>query len=171
MVDFNSLEVQAEVPETTLASVKIGAPARIFLDAYPQKSYRGRVDRIWPTANRQKATVEVRVVFEETDDLLRPEMGARVVFLSAPDAQGYPSDAALDGDVLFVPQAAIVRSDGQSGAFVIERDVARFRVLELGERSSDRVVVRRGLDGGERVVLNPPASLDDGDRVREKRSR
>ncbi|MBK7644823.1 MAG: ATP-binding cassette domain-containing protein [Planctomycetes bacterium] len=83
MVDFGSLEVQAEVPETTLPNVKLGAPAKIWLDAYPDKAYAGRVDRIWPTANRSKATVEVRIVFEERDDRLRPEMGVRM------DAGGY----------------------------------------------------------------------------------
>ena len=86
MVDFGSLEVQAEVPETSLASVVLGAPARVFLDAHPEKPYSGRVDRIWPTANRTKATVEVRIVFEERDDRLRPEMGVRVVFVDAAEA-------------------------------------------------------------------------------------
>ncbi|MFH0944505.1 MAG: HlyD family efflux transporter periplasmic adaptor subunit, partial [Planctomycetota bacterium] len=60
MVDFSSLEVQAEVPETSLSAVKVGAPARIFLDAFPDRPYSGKVERIWPTADRQKATIEVR---------------------------------------------------------------------------------------------------------------
>jgi multidrug resistance efflux pump len=80
MVDFASLEVQAEVPETSLAAVVVGRGASIYLDAFPEKAYAARVDRIWPTANRTKATVEVRVAFLERDERLRPEMGVRVVF-------------------------------------------------------------------------------------------
>ena len=65
MVDFATLEVQVEVPETNLSAVVVGADAQIFLDAFPEDAYRGKVLRIWPTANRQKATVEVRVGFED----------------------------------------------------------------------------------------------------------
>src|SRR6185436_6114369 len=90
MVDFATLEVQAEVPETSLANVKPQAGARLYLDAYPDKPYKGRVDRIWPTANRTKATVEVRVTFLERDDRLRPEMGVRVVFSAEGAAEQAP---------------------------------------------------------------------------------
>jgi RND family efflux transporter MFP subunit len=168
MVDFNSLEVQAEVPETSLSAVKIGSPAQIFLDAYPDKAYKGRVDRVWPTANRTKATVEVRVAFEERDDRLRPEMGARIVFL---DLDAARPAAASDGDLagsILIPVAAVQKIEGQSGVFVLERDVARFQKLSLGEQRSGKIVVMAGLSEGELVVLDPPASLKSGDRVRIK---
>jgi RND family efflux transporter MFP subunit len=168
MVDFNSLEVQAEVSETSLAAVKIGSPAQIFLDAYPVKPYKGRVDRIWPTANRTKATVEVRVAFEERDDRLRPEMGARIVFSDA----NAPKESVLsDGDLkptLLIPAAAVQKIDGQAGVFVLERDTVRFQQLSLGDERSGKISVLAGLSEGEQIVLDPPASLKTGDRVRVK---
>lgn len=168
MVDFDSLEVQANVPETTLASVRQGAPADVFLDAFPDDRYEGRVDRIWPTADRQKATVEVRVKLAKRDERLRPEMGVRIVFRAAdaPDPAAQPAEAA---GTLLVDEKAIVQSAGRSGAFVLERDVVRFVPATLGDRRNGRVAVLAGLAAGQSVVLEPPAGLQDGDRVRPHR--
>jgi RND family efflux transporter MFP subunit len=166
MVDFASLEVQAEVPETSLAAVKVGARAQIYLDAFPDKPYPGRVDRIWPTANRTKATVEVRVAFDERDDRLRPEMGVRIVF----QADGAPAAASAEPEppVVLVPIGAVIKAEGKSIVFVIERDTVRSRDVTLGDQRAGRVVVRSGLSEGETIVADPPASLVDGDRVRLK---
>ncbi len=163
MVDLDSLEVQAEVPEASLSSVVIGAPTRIFLDAYLGDAYRGRVDRIWPTANRQKGTVEVRVAFDEPDERLRPEMGVRIVF-----QEGEPADLAETPSepAMLVPEEAVVELNGSSGVFLLQRDVVEFRPVELGERRAGRVAVRSGLDPGQQIVVNPPLSLQSGDRVR-----
>ena len=166
MVDFASLEVQVELPETSLPAVIEGAPATIFLDAYPSHGYSARVLRIWPTANRQKATVEVRVGFDQPDDKLRPELGARVVFQPS---EAEPQAGAPAPDVagkILIPLDCVVKVDGESGAFVLERDVARFRALELGPEHLGRVRVDAGLEEGEQVVQGPPVSLRDGDRVR-----
>ncbi len=165
MVDFATLEVQVEVPETNLAAVEIGAPARTSLDAYPEHAYTGRVLRIWPTANRQKATVEVRVGFDAPDERLRPEMGARVVFTPAEA----PAEDATQGQALpriVIAKGAVVLIDGKTHVFVLERDVARLREIVLGDERSGRVVVERGLSDGERIVEAPPDSLQDGERVR-----
>lgn len=165
MVDFDSLEVQANVPETTLSSVRLGAPADVFLDAYPDERYEGTVDRIWPTADRQKATVEVRVKFARRDAKLRPEMGVRIVFRAA-DA---PDPAAADSPAptaLLVPEDAVVTVDGVLGAFVLERDTVRFTPVTAGERKSGRIAVEAGLAANQRIVLAPPSSLKNGDRVR-----
>jgi len=167
MVDFATLEVQAEVPETTLVNVKLDAPARIWLDAWPDKSYPGRVDRIWPTANRSKATVEVRVVFLERDERLRPEMGARVLFLESAEDAAQPANSAES--VILVPQEALLRIDGADQVFVLERDTARLRKVELGEERAGRRVVKSGLSDGETILLGPPPTLVDGQRVRLKR--
>ena len=163
MVDFDSLEVQANVPETTLASVRQGAPADVFLDAFPDERYAGVVDRIWPTADRQKATVEVRVKLARKDERLRPEMGVRIVFRAA-DA---PEPAAAgEKPRIVVPEQALATVDGAVGAFVLDGDVARFRKVTAGERKGGRVVVEQGLQKDQRIVLAPPPSLRDGDRVR-----
>lgn len=166
MVDFASLEVQVDVPETNLAKVTQGAPAVVYLDAYPDRPYAAHVDRIWPTADRQKATVEVRVVFEEPDRLLRPEMGARVVFEPQADEGAEPEPAASEGANLLMPVEALVRRGGTTGTFVLEGERVRFQELELGPERAGRQIVRAGLAPGDRVVLTPPAGLEDGDRVR-----
>ena len=165
LVDFASLEAQVEVPESNLSSIRQGAPAKVFLDAFPERGYAGRVTRIWPTANRQKATVEVRVALDELDDRLRPEMGARIVFAPEESGDSEPESASLAGQLL-VPADALVTKDAGRGVFVLERDVVRFRLLELGDPRGNRVLVESGLEEGEAFLPNPPARITDGDRVR-----
>lgn len=166
MVDLASLEVQVDVPESTLSAVQQGGAASIYLDAWPEIRYAGRVERIWPTANRQKATIEVRVVFEAPDDRLRPEMGARVVFADSGLSEAAEAASEPAEPVVLVPATAIVRVDGQSGVFELERDVVRWRVVKRGDERNGRVAILNGLEGGERIALEPPVELADGDRVR-----
>jgi multidrug efflux pump subunit AcrA (membrane-fusion protein) len=171
MVDFDSLQVQVEMPERNINAVEVGAPARIFLDADPERPYSGTVERVFPTASRQKATIEVRVRFDQLDERLRPEMGARVVFLPhGPKEQGAgdKSGAKAAPTGVMVAAGCIVKIDGRSGVFVVERDVARFREIAAGEAVGSRILVQSGLQGGERLVAHPPASLKDEDRVRVK---
>lgn len=164
MVDFQSLEVQVELPETSLDAVHVDQAATIFLDAFPGDGYAARTLRIWPTANRQKGTVEVRVGFERIDDRLRPEMGARVVFRADSSAAEAPPDADA-GPALRIPSSSVVRVDGRRGVFVVERSVVGFRAIEVGGEKSDRVLVTSGLTEGEHIVVEPPTSLEDGERV------
>ncbi len=171
MVDFATLEVQAEVPETSLASVVVGAEARIYLDAAPEKFYAGRVDRIWPTANRTKATVEVRVAFEQRDDKLRPEMGVRVVFAANADPKAAAPEGGLPQEArILVSQDCIVKGGAKPFVFVHENGVVRRREVELGPERAGRVVVLKGLAAGEEVVREPAAGLEDGARVRVEKA-
>jgi HlyD family secretion protein len=162
MVDFASLEVQADVPETSLGGVVQGGHTLIFLDAFPERPYKGQVERIWPTANRSKATVEVRIRFLKRDQRLRPEMGVRVVFL--PDNVEVPVTETARS-ALLLPEDSVVSVDGNDGVFVLDRDSVTFRALRLGKRRAGRVEVIEGLVEGERVVITPPPSLEDGSRV------
>jgi HlyD family secretion protein len=168
MVDLASLEVEVEMPERNISAVKVGAPAKIFLDAYPGQPYTGKVERIWPIASRDKATIEVRVQFDQLDEKLRPEMGARVVFL--PKEGGGEAAAPPPQPGVYVPARAFLRVAGREGVFVVERDTVRFVELKAGEERNGKRRVESGLKGGERVVLDPPARLADGDRVRIKES-
>ncbi len=169
MVDFDSLEVQVELSETSLEAARVGGTAKIFLDAYPQKLYEGRVQRIWPTANRQKATVEVRVSFVRPDEMLRPEMGARVVFGGeSAEAQSPPGQPAPE--LILIPRECVVKLEGQVGVFELERETASFRPVDVGEERAGKVLVESGLEGGETLILSAPASLKSGARVRVKRS-
>ena len=166
MVDFGSLEVQVDLPEASLNAARPGAPAQVFLDAYPSSPYAGTVSRIWPTANRQKATVEVRIRFDAPDDRLRPDMGVRVVFL--PEGAEAPSAGAEAQDAtptVLVDEASVVRRGGKDGVFLVEGDTVTFKVVELGARKAGQLVISFGLQGGESIVALPPATLSDGDRV------
>ena len=163
MVDLSTLEVQAEVPETSMAAVAVGGIAKVFLDAWPTETYEVRVDRIWPVADRQKATIEVRAVFLAPDDRLRPEMGLRIVFL--------PEGGELNGEtssspLITVPQSAVVERDGMQGVFLIDEDRVTFRAVECGDGPPGSLAVEEGLRGGERIVLRPMDDLSDGDDVR-----
>lgn len=163
MVDIDSLEVQAEVPETSLRAVRIGGPVRIFLDADPERPYEGKVDRIWPTANRQKATIEVRAVFAKRDDVLRPDMGVRVVFLPEDAVEEAPATAEPE---MLVPGKSLVRRKGETGVFVVKDEKALFRPIKVGATRGSRIQVESGLQEGEKIVVDVPESLEDGDVVR-----
>lgn len=165
MVDFDSLEVQANVPETTLASVTVGAPADVFLDAFPNITYPGTVDRIWPTADRQKATVEVRVKLNRKDDRLRPEMGVRIVFRKL-DEQPTTTEPTTNSRQILIPLEAVVQIAGKSGAFLIERDTVRFAEVTTGNKKGGKVAIDAGLTPNQLIVLAPPTTLQSGDRIR-----
>ena len=165
MVDFDSLEVQANVPETTLASVTVGAPADVFLDAFPDITYPGTVDRIWPTADRQKATVEVRVKLNRKDDRLRPEMGVRVVFRKL-DEQPTNTNPTASSRQILIPLEAVVQIAGKSGSFLIERDTVRFQEVTTGKKKGGKVAIDAGLEPNQLIVLDPPTTLQPGDRIR-----
>ncbi len=148
-------------------TVQLGAPADVFLDAFPDRAMKGRVDRIWPTADRQKATVEVRVKLLERRDELRPEMGVRIVFRTGEPSQTTDANAAPpSAATAILPDNAIVEIDGKPGAFVVERDAVRFVEVRIAERKSGQVGVESGVRPGQTVVLEPPASLKTGDRIR-----
>jgi RND family efflux transporter MFP subunit len=170
MVDFESLQVQVEMPERNITAVAVGAPVKIFLDAFPDLPYAGKVERVWPTANRQKATIEVRASFDQRDERLRPEMGVRVVFLpkgaGAGAAAGGAKETGTEG--VLVPESCVVRDGGKTYVFKVEREIARKVELALGEPRNGKYVVEHGLAGGEQLVANPPARLADGERVRVK---
>ena len=164
MVDFASLEAQVELQETSIADVEIGASAAIFLDAFPSDRYDGRVDRVWPTANRQKGSIEVRVVFLNPDQRLRPEMGLRVVF--SPSEEQSPSEAQepIVGGVV-VPQACVVESEGETVVFAVEHGRLVRRSVVLGPPRGNRASIESGVEEGDRIVIDPSPDLADGTRV------
>ncbi|MFT7676118.1 MAG: HlyD family secretion protein [Planctomycetota bacterium] len=161
MVDFSTLEVQVELPETSIGAVILDGPVQVFLDAYPTRSYAGRVDRIWPTANRQKGTIEVRITLSDPDSDLRPEMGARVSFAEAAPDSDKPSGPAH----LRIPASALVETDGAAHVFLVERGRVSLQAIEPGVRRGTLLEVLSGLAEGQIVVLNPPPSLAEGDSV------
>ena len=158
IVDMDSLEIQVDVNEAFINRVKPEQPVEAMLNAYPAWKIPGEVIAIIPTADRSKATVKVRIAIKLTDPRIVPEMGVRVAFLD-------PQPAQLMSGVL-VP-AESVRTDGTTGVvFVYADGKVERRSVTLGQTVGGLRQVQSGLRDGERVVLSPPESLQDGHAVK-----
>jgi RND family efflux transporter MFP subunit len=158
VVDMNSLEVEVDVNESYIARVTQGQRVETVLDAYPDWRIPSKVRTVIPTADRQKATVKVRITFDKLDPRILPDMGVKVSFLEG----GSDSSAAI---VVLVPKDAIRRDGEQSYVFVVKDGrVERRAVRTLGERGTD-VAVIAGLRQGDLVVVSASAGLRDGERV------
>ena len=160
MADLKTLEVEVDVNEAYIAQVRSGQPTRIVLDAYPQASFAGTVRQIVPTADRQRATVQVKVSITDRDPRIFPEMGARVEFLS----DSVTSVEAAPPRI-FVPAEA-VRTEGSATIVWVVRDGRVNRVaVDAGPVSGGRREIRSGLSGGESIVIGPATELVDGGKV------
>jgi len=160
IVDMDSLEVEVDVGESYIGRVRPSMPAQVVLNAYPDWKIPAHVIAIIPAADRGKATVKVRVAFEEKDARIVPDMGVRVSFLESESS----AEAEAPRGVR-VPQAAIVSRDGGSRVFVLEGERVALRAIETGIALGDGRQVLSGLAAGQVVVLDPPAELKDGDAV------
>jgi RND family efflux transporter MFP subunit len=161
MADLGTLEVEVDVNEAYISRVRNGQPASITLDAYPDTSFHGRVRQVIPTADRQKATVLVKVSILDRDPRILPEMGAKVVF------QRESGEAAVAAPRrVLAPAAAVVRSGANASVWVVENGRVASRPIQLGRERDASVEVLSGLAGGESVIVDPPAALKDGARVR-----
>ena len=158
MADMGTLEVEVDVNEAYIAQIRRGQPARIVLDAYPSDAYPAEVRQIVPTADRQRATVQVKVSFLESDGSVLPEMASRVEFLDEPSAEPQPDQARL----LFVPAAAVRDRSGQPVVWVVRGESVFLTEVEAGPVSGGRREIRSGLAGGERVVTSGFDDLEDG---------
>ena len=169
IVDPTTLEVQVEMAETRLGHIAEGDLARARLDADGPggPSYPARVRQVWPTADRQKATVELRLEFLERPPVLKPEMGVTVAFLGKQPA----GDATRPVEPVRVPARAVSARDGSPAVLVVDGGVVRVVPVRLGPEKEGLVEVASGLSGGETVVLSPPAGLSNGDKVRTKEAR
>lgn len=162
LADMGSLQVEADVSESNIVRVTIKQPVEITLDAYPEQRYRGIVDKIVPTADRAKATVMTKIQFLEIDRRVLPEMGAKVHFLSENAADTSTKPVTL----LAVDEQALVRGEKGPGVFLLEGTKAMMRPVRTGKTIGSMVEIVEGLSAGDRVILNPPASLSDGAEVR-----
>jgi RND family efflux transporter MFP subunit len=178
IVDMKSLEIEVDVNESYINRVAAGQPVTAVLDAYPDWQIAGHVITTVPTADRQKATVLVRIGFDppanpdasrarsggdELDPRILPDMGVKVTFLrDAGTAEAEPKPTAL------VPKAAVRASDGASHVFLVRGDAVERRAIQTAGTDGDRLEVSAGLSAGDRVVIAPPETLDDGTRITVK---
>ena len=167
VVDMESLEVEVEVGESYIGRVQPRMPVETVLNSYPDWRIPGEVIAIIPAADRGKATVKVRVALKEKDARIVPDMGVRVSFLDPASQETASAAGAEKPRGVRVPAAAIVVRDGAETAFVVgAEDAAQQRAVETGISMGNDRQVLSGLSAGETVVLAPPETLQDGDRVR-----
>jgi len=162
MADLATLEVEVDVNEAYIARVKGGQRARITLDAYPDTAFRGSVRQVVPTADRQRATVQVKVSILDHDPRILPEMGAKVEFLE--DA----APAATAARRITVPAAAVRSENGRAVVWVVRNDRVERREVDAGPVSGNLREIRSGLSGGELLVVGGLESPRDGQRVRAR---
>jgi HlyD family secretion protein len=161
VVDMNSREIEVDVNESYIARVEPEQRVEAVLDAYPDWRIPAKVITTVPTADRQKATVRVRIGFDRLDSRILPDMGVKVSFLEMPEA-GAPATAQRR---LLVPRGAVRKEDGRDVVYVVRQDRAARRAVTLGAAEGDQVAVTSGLSAGEQVVVEGPDRLADGDRV------
>jgi len=159
IADMETLEVEADVAESSLGKVKVGQPCEIQLDALSEQRFAGVVQRVVPTVDRAKATVLVKIRLLERDARVVPDMAAKVAFLER--ALG----AAERQPVPAVPKSALVERDGAKYVFLVKEGRAR-RVKVEGARALGDLVQVDGVALGDKVVIRPPARLADGAPVK-----
>ena len=160
IVDMSSLEIEVDVNEAYINRVVPDQPVVATLDAYSNWEIPCHVIAIIPTADRQKATVQVRVGFDELDARILPDMGVKVAF------QEISEGSETVGGVI-VPSAALRRDDGRDIVLVLNGNVIERRAVQIGNDLGDDVLIIAGLGNGEAVVVEGPSALENGDRVQE----
>jgi len=162
LADLNDLEVELDINQNDFSKLHSGQHGSVTTDAFPDRRYGGFIKEISPEANRQKATVQIKVKVVKPDDYLRPEMNASVAFLSdrKPDA-----DVTANAKPVVMVPAGAVR---EGAVFVVLDGKAVKRAIKTGATGPQGVQVDQGLIGGEDLIVNPPSGLKDGDKVRLK---
>jgi len=161
VVDMASLEIEVDVNESYIHRVQPSQLVEATLDAYPDWKIPSHVIAIVPTADRDRATVRVRIGFDELDPRILPDMGVKVAF------QGDQAEQRA-GSAVTIPEGAVTRDDGRDVVFVVREGRAERRAVNVGNTDGDAVVVLSGIAPGESVVVEGPDGLADGDRVEEQ---
>jgi len=168
LVDMESLEIEVDVGESYIQRVHPDQRVEAVLDAYPDWRIPARVITTIPAADREKATVKVRIAFDRLDPRILPDMGVKVSFLD-PRAAAAPADEPRSR--LLIPRAAVREEAGESRVWVVAEGRVADRAVELGaldrDGAGDRVQVLSGLAAGERVVVESSGELSEGQEVEE----
>lgn len=161
MADMSSLQVEADVSESYIERIKTGQNCEIILDAYPQTSYEGFVDKIVPTADRSKATVLVKVGFKSYDSKVLPEMSAKVLFLSKQLSENQKNEPA----VLVVPFTSLVQRNGEDVVYMIRDNKAVEVPVVKGRNLDSYIEIKSGLAEGDKVIESVNDEIKDGVKV------
>jgi RND family efflux transporter MFP subunit len=161
IVDMRSLEIEVDVNESYIARVVAGQRVEAVLDAYPDWRIPSKVRTVIPTADRQKATVKVRIAFDALDPRILPDMGVKVSFLE--DAHDTAAAA-----VVLVPREAVRREAEKTTVFVLRDDRVERRAVQTGHERGADIEITAGLRNGEQVVIWAGGELRDGARVQPR---
>ena len=162
IVDMNSNEIEVDVNEAYIARVVPGQKVVATLDAYPEWQIPCKVRTVIPTADRQKATVKVRISFDKLDPKILPDMGVKVAFLgNEPVAQKGKGSAAK----ALIPQSAVRQDGGNSIVFLVRDGKLERRAVNLGAQHGSDVEVMAGVSPGDSLVVHGPEALRDGQSV------
>jgi RND family efflux transporter MFP subunit len=159
IADLDSLQVEADVSESSIGQVRRGQPCSIQLDALPRERFRGRVHMIVPTAERSKAAVLVKVAFVDKDQRILPEMSAKVAFLEREIGEDERQP------LLAVPADALIDTGAGPSVVMVRDGRAVFKPVRTGIRLGGRIQISSGLDEGDQVVADPGRDLAEGTRV------
>jgi RND family efflux transporter MFP subunit len=160
VVDMDSNEIEVDVNESYIARVLPGQPVMATLDAYPDWKIPCKVRTVIPTADRQKATVKVRISFDKLDPRILPDMGVKVAFLS--DEPAAKQTAARQ---VVVPKSAVRDEGGQQAVFIYKDGHVERRAIRAGGTRGEDQVVLAGVSDGDQVVVGGAEGLKDGSRV------
>lgn len=166
IVDMSSLEIEIDVNEAYINRVSPGQKVVATLDAYPDWKIPAHVIAIIPTADRQRATVEVRVGFDALDSRVLPDMGVKVAFQESAQSDDQPAQRKPG---VLVPKSAVRRHDGRDYVLVVNEGLLERRAVAVGESRGSDILLSSGLVPGETVVIEGPSDLTDGMRIREMR--
>ena len=162
LADLTDLQIELDISQSDFSRLKMEQRAEIVPDAFPNLRYNGFIAEIAPEANRAKSTVQIKVKVDNPNAQLRPEMNARVNFLSDKPA---PNQTQAIARVL-VPKLAVVKKDGASFVFVVINNKVEQRTIRIGDEQGDAYFVLDGLSGNESVATSGVEKLRDGDRVK-----
>jgi HlyD family secretion protein len=166
LVDMNSLEIEVDVNESYIARVQQGQRVSATLDAYPDRELPSKVRTVIPTADRQKATVKVRITFDKLDNTILPDMGVKVAFLGAappPSGKNPGSEAKA-----LVPKAAVHNDAGKQIVYLVLNDKLERRAVSLGAERGADVEIMAGLAPGDKLVVRGAEKLHEGQAVEVK---
>jgi RND family efflux transporter MFP subunit len=164
IVDMASLEIEVDVNESYIARVKPGQRVEAVLDAYPDWRIPSSVRTVIPTADRQKATVKVRISFDKLDPRILPDMGVKVAFLADQTAGGAQADVPR----ALVPQSAVRDDAGKKVVFLVREGRLERRAVAVGETRGPDIEIMAGVNPGDPVLVGGPEGLRDGQRVKVK---
>ena len=163
IVDMDSLEIEVDVNEAFINRVQAGQPVVANLNAYPKWDIASEVIAIIPTADRNKATVRVRIRLLDKDERVLPDMGARVSFLKKVE-----ENTGLKKAGVMVPNASIKRTNDEDYIIVINNNKISIQVIEIAEETSNYSRVIKGLNPGDKVLAKFDETLDEGQQVKIK---